>query len=198
MAPAGMDLSHVITFNIALMAALASPGPALLYAIRSTLSGGRAAGIATGCGLATMAATWTLMALLGLDGLLQLFPSAYLAMKLVGAAYLIWLAWQTWRHAAEPIAAAARPRSRAFLGGFLVNLANPKSVFFAAAVLVVIFPPGLTALDKAVIAGNHLLVEVVAYTAFALDWVAGPSASAISGPSRCSTGSRPECWGRWA
>lgn len=163
-----MNVAHIIAFNIALLAAFASPGPALLYAVRSTLGGGRAVGIATGCGLATMAAAWTMLALLGLDGVLRLFPSAYLAMKLAGAAYLLWLAWQTWRHAGDPVSLAPNPRARAFLGGLLVNLANPKSVFFAAAVLVVIFPPGLTALEKALIVGNHLLVEVVAYSAFAL------------------------------
>ena len=163
-----MNLEHVVAFNLALLAALASPGPALLYAVRSTLAGGRAVGIATGCGLATMAAAWTGMALVGLDGVLRLFPSAYVAMKLAGAAYLIWLAWQTWRHAGDPVSVAARPRARAYLGGVMVNLANPKSVFFAAAVLVVIFPPGLTVSQSALIVGNHLLVEVVAYAAFAL------------------------------
>jgi threonine/homoserine/homoserine lactone efflux protein len=165
-----MDIWHFVAFNTALLAAFASPGPALLYFIRAALSGGRAVGIATGAGLATMAAGWTAMALLGLDGLLRLFPAAYAAMKVAGAAYLLWLAWQTWRHATDPVAAAARPRARAFAGGVLVNLANPKSVFFAAAVLVVIFPPGLSAADKALIVGNHLAVEVAAYAglAFAL------------------------------
>jgi threonine/homoserine/homoserine lactone efflux protein len=162
-----MDIAHLAAFNVALAAAFASPGPALLYWIRSTLSGGRAIGIATGCGLATMASTWTLTALLGLEGVLRLFPGAYAAMKLAGAAYLLWLAWQTWRHASQPITPAARPRARAFMGGVLVNLANPKSVFFAAAVLVVIFPPGLSVGDKALIVGNQLLIEVAAYTALA-------------------------------
>ena len=50
----------------------------------------------------------------------------------------------------------------------LVNLANPKSVLFSAAVLVVIFPPEITAAQKALIVGNHFLIEVIAYTAFAL------------------------------
>lgn len=163
-----MSLEHIIAFNVALLAALASPGPALIYAARSTLSGGRAVGIATGCGLASMAAAWTMLALVGLDGVLRLFPNAYYVMKLAGAAYLMWLAWQTWRQAGDPVTGVPHPRARAYLGGLMVNLANPKSVFFAAAVLVVIFPPGLTPAERALIVGNHLLVEVVAYSAFAL------------------------------
>ncbi len=163
-----MDAGHLLAFNMALLVALASPGPALLYALRTTLGSGRAAGIATGCGLAFMAATWTLMALLGLDGLFRLFPWAYAACKIIGSLYLIHIALSTWRGAADPVRESARPNARAFFGGLLVNLANPKSVLFAAAVLVVIFPPSLTQVQKMVIAGNHLIVEIIAYTGFAL------------------------------
>ncbi len=163
-----MDLDHIIAFNLALLAAFASPGPALLYAVRTTLGRGRAAGIATGCGLATMAAIWTSMALLGIDGLFRLFPWAYTTIKIVGALYLIYVAWNSWRGALDPISESSQPNARAFVGGLLVNLANPKSVLFAAAVLVVIFPPGLTMTQKAMIATNHLLVEIVAYTGIAI------------------------------
>lgn len=104
-----MTLAHLIAFNLALAAALVSPGPALLYAIRTALSAGRAAGIATGLGLGTMAALWTLAALLGLEGLFRAFPWAYAAMKAAGALYLIWIAVQTWRSARDPLSEAARP-----------------------------------------------------------------------------------------
>ncbi|MEO1155520.1 MAG: LysE family translocator, partial [Pseudomonadota bacterium] len=62
-----MEITHLIAFNLALLAALASPGPALLLAIRNTLAGGQAAGIATGLGLALVAAIWTMAALMGLN-----------------------------------------------------------------------------------------------------------------------------------
>ncbi|NBC95398.1 MAG: LysE family transporter, partial [Deinococcus-Thermus bacterium] len=123
---------------------MAAPGPALLMAVRASLSFGRAAGIATGCGLALVAAGWTLAALLGLDALFVVFPWAYATLRLAGAAYLLWVAWGLWRDARRPVAAAA-PRSgrRHVVEGMLVNLANPKSVLFAAAVIVVIFPADL-------------------------------------------------------
>uniref|UniRef100_UPI00273E5017 LysE family translocator n=1 Tax=Roseovarius sp. MMSF_3281 TaxID=3046694 RepID=UPI00273E5017 len=60
------------------------------------------------------------------------------------------------------------PRRRAFRTGLLVNLANPKSVLFAASVLVVIFPPDMTLSQKALIVTNHLIVEWIAYSLFAL------------------------------
>ncbi|WP_116599460.1 LysE family translocator [Primorskyibacter marinus] len=154
-----MDLAHVIAFNVTLLAAIASPGPAMLYIIRNTLAHGRRVGLFTAWGLGVMAATWTLLALLGLDAVFQIVPWAYTVCKLVGAFYLIHIAWKTWRHARAPLADAPTPPARAFLGGVLVNLSNPKSVLFSAAVLVVIFPAGLGVGDKGLIVFNHLGVE---------------------------------------
>ena len=57
---------------------------------------------------------------------------------------------------------------RSALGGALVNLANPKSVLFAAAVLVVVFPPGLGAGAMASIVANHLVLEASFYALLAL------------------------------
>ncbi len=172
-----MEAANLIAFNLTLLAAMASPGPAMLLAIRATLTGGRAHGIATGFGLGTMAAAWTGLALLGLDALFALFPWAYMAMKLAGALYLMWIAYGMWRDARRPIAAAPGPlpRHRAFITGLSVNLANPKSVIFAASVLVVIFPAGLGAAEKTLIVANHLVIEWIAYTLFALALSTGPA-----------------------
>ena len=164
-----MELAHLIAFNLALLAAIASPGPSLLFLIRTTLAEGRAAGIAAGLGLGVMAALWTGAALLGLDALFALFPWAYTLVKVIGASYLIWIAVKTWRHAKDPITSGLTPsHGRAFRQGLLVNLANPKSVLFSAAVIVVIFPAGLTTADKALIFANHLAIELVVQTSFAL------------------------------
>ncbi len=163
-----MTLAHLIAFNLTLLAAWASPGPAMLVALRTTLASGRMAGIVTGAGLATMAAIWTGAALVGLAGLFALVPPAYVALKTAGAAYLIWIAWRTWKSARDPIGQTDRPHGRAFLSGLLVNAANPKSVLFAGAVLIVIFPPDMTAAQKGLIVLNHLLFELLAYTILAL------------------------------
>ncbi len=167
-----MTLAHVIAFNITLLAAFLSPGPAMLYALRNTLRGGLGLGIATGCGLALVAAGWTLAAFLGLQAVFALVPWAYGALKLAGAAYLIWLAWHIWRDAGAPLAAApdrptGRVALRAFGMGMLINLANPKSVLFAAAVLVVIFPAGPSAAEIALIVTNHLMLELLGYALIA-------------------------------
>ncbi|MCM2561126.1 LysE family translocator [Lutimaribacter sp. EGI FJ00015] len=166
-----MEIGHLIAFNLVLLAAMASPGPALLLALRATMASGRLAGIATGAGLGTMAALWTGAGLLGLDAMFTLFPWAYVILKTGGALYLLYIAWGMWRDARQPVAApdgnAPRLR-RAFGTGFLVNLGNPKSVLFAASVLVVVFPPDLSLVEKGLIVLNHLFVEWAVYTVFAL------------------------------
>lgn len=162
-----MDLTSLILFNLTLLAALASPGPALICAMRASLSGGRLQGVLTGAGLATMAALWTLLALLGLDTVFGMVPWAYTALKIVGALYLLRLAWLSWASVNEPVTMAPTRRRRAFSQGLLVNLANPKSVLFAAAVLVVIFPAGLSGTERSLIVLNHLVVELIAYSILA-------------------------------
>lgn len=163
-----MDVTHLLAFNVALLAAIASPGPAMLYMVRVCVRDGRTAGILTGAGLASMAAAWTLAALLGLDAVFQLFPWAYMAFKVCGAAYLMWVAWTAWKNADMPIEAAEAPAARAYWGGFLVNLANPKSVLFSAAVLVVVFPPNMTVAESLIVFANHLVLEITCYTAMAI------------------------------
>lgn len=164
-----MEITHLIAFNLALFAALLSPGPAMLMAIRTTLASGRRAGIYFGLGLGAIAAAWTAAALLGLNLIFQMFPYAYTALKLVGAAYLIWLAIMTWRHATDPIATHGDVSTgNLVLAGALVNLANPKSALFASAVLLVIFPPDMALSGKAIVVLNQFIVESLVYACFAI------------------------------
>lgn len=163
-----MTFENLIAFNLALVVAVASPGPALLIAIRTTLASGRKSGVIKGCGLGLMAATWTLMALLGLETVFTLFPLAYTTAKVAGAAYLLYLAVKIWRGAKETITAKAQPVNNAFRQGIFLNLLNPKSVLFSAAVLVVIFPANMGITDNAVVVLNHFAIEMIFYTLLAL------------------------------
>lgn len=162
-----MDIQHLLAFNLALLVAIASPGPALLVAIRTNLGAGRRSGLAVGCGLGIMAATWTMMAVLGLDSMFRLFPWLYTGVKTAGAAYLLYVAWKMWTGSRNPIEVTEQKVQHAFWTGLLVNLLNPKAVLFAAAVLIVIFPGKLGLAEGAVLVTNHLLVEWGFYTVLA-------------------------------
>lgn len=163
-----MSIEHLIAFNIAFIAAWLSPGPALLVAMRTSLTAGVRSGFAVGCGLGMMASIWTLMALLGLQSVFQLFPPAYTTIKIMGAFYLMFIAWKTWQGSRLPIEDRVQPARHAFREGFFINLLNPKAMLFAAAVLIVVFPPDLSMLEKTIVVINHLVLEIVFYLMLAL------------------------------
>ncbi len=154
----------LIAFNAALLLAVAAPGPAFLLVARTALAAGPRAGVAAGAGLGIVAAVWTFAALSGLDTLFETYPGAYATLRTLGAGLLIAAAAYIWWEAARPPGEAPTlSRRRAFMAGAMLNLLNPKTVLFSVAVLIVIFPPGLSAGEIAFVAGNHALVEMIFY-----------------------------------
>ena len=141
-----LDSASIITFNLVLLAAILSPGPAFLFIVTTSLSRGRAAGFAAGLGLGSMAALWTLLAVLGLEALMELVPGLYLAIRIAGAGYLLWMAVDLWRDNGPPDTEPSGDQvfsgglHHLFMRGFIINLMNPKSVVFAASIIVMISP----------------------------------------------------------
>ena len=131
--------------------------------------------------MATAAALWTLAALLGLEAVFTLFPWTYTVLKIGGALYLVWIAIQTWRHARDALGEAPMPHGRAVVSGMLLNFGNPKSMLFAAAVIVVVFPQGLGAVDIVIIVANHLVLELAFYAIFAVLLSSPPARRAYVG-----------------
>jgi threonine/homoserine/homoserine lactone efflux protein len=117
---------------------IVTPGPDTALTVRNALLGGRAAGIATAAGVALGLAVWTAAASVGIAALLVASEPAFVAVKLAGAAYLVFLGAQTLVHAlrGRPVEdegrATARLRpSAALRQGLLNDLGNPKiAVFF--------------------------------------------------------------------
>ena len=70
--------------------------------------------------------------------------------------------------ARAPVTPEPQPAQHAFRQGVAVNLLNPKSVLFAAAVLVVIFPPEMTLTQSLLVVANHFVVELLFYSTLAL------------------------------
>ena len=115
---------------------IVTPGPDTALTIRNTLVGGRAAGVSTALGVSSAQAVWALATAVGLAALLAASEPAFLALRIAGAAYLVWLGLQSlvaaWRGTphAEGRPGATRTRS-AYRQGVLSNLGNPKmAVFF--------------------------------------------------------------------
>jgi threonine/homoserine/homoserine lactone efflux protein len=117
---------------------IVTPGQDTALTIRNSLLGGRGTGLATALGVASGQAVWTVATSLGLAALIVASEPVFLALKLVGAAYLVYLGAQSLlaavrrRERAHTGSASARPRV-AFRQGALSNLGNPKmAVFFSS------------------------------------------------------------------
>jgi threonine/homoserine/homoserine lactone efflux protein len=123
-------------FLAATVVLMLTPGPGMMFCVACGLTGGARAGIAAGCGTAAGLLVQTALAAGGLSALLLATPQLYDAVRWVGAAYLAYLAWTTWRHAGAPDRKRGR-RSirRAFGRAFVTNILNPKVVLFMLAFL---------------------------------------------------------------
>jgi len=117
---------------------IVTPGQDTALTIRNTLLGGRASGISTAAGVASGQAFWTIAASLGLAALVAASEPAFLAVRIAGGAYLVFLGAQTLARAVRLRAAGdAAPRARnrlaPFRQGVMSNLGNPKmAVFFTS------------------------------------------------------------------
>lgn len=109
------------------------PGPAVLYIAAQTMSRGRKAGFMAVLGVHLADYVHVLAAAFGLSAIFRHVPELYLAMKLLGAAYLIWLGISFFRRVA-PVQASAEvsPRTpmRALADSLAVELLNPKTTIF--------------------------------------------------------------------
>jgi len=112
----------------------------MAFTLATSAKGGSRAGLATALGVGAGALVWAAVTAAGLAALLAASAHALTVIRLAGGAYLIYLAYRTFRHrGAELEAAGARRMSAAFRSGALTNLLNPKVGLFYLA-----FLPGFT------------------------------------------------------
>jgi threonine/homoserine/homoserine lactone efflux protein len=120
---------------------IVTPGQDTALTIRNTLLGTRRNGIATALGIATGQAAWTATAAFGLGAVLAASEPVFAALRLAGAAYLVWLGVRTlWSAMRQGRARGGGPRpaqrpSGAFRQGVLSNLGNPKMLAFFTSLL---------------------------------------------------------------
>ena len=151
-----------------LSVAILSPGPGVIAVSQSAFALGRRRALPYGWGLAVGASVWCIFALLGLTVIFRALPWTYVALKILGGAYLVWIAFKMWHHASDPLPDPAESsRGMGFFGGMMLNLSNPKPALFYSAVLLSIFPVLLSAGDKLAIYATAISVELAFYTALA-------------------------------
>lgn len=141
------DLGFIL-FGIAVVNVLAwlSPGPNTLAMISASISKGRKAGFATALGSSTGGMVWATLTVLGAATVFELFPKAVFVLRMVGAAYLIWLGIKAlrsaWRGQGQALAISQVDYSglAAFRTGFFVIMTNPKAMLFFGSIFAAFIP----------------------------------------------------------
>jgi threonine/homoserine/homoserine lactone efflux protein len=155
-----LSLETLLAFVLAMFLLSATPGPGFLMVVARSLADGLKAGLAAIAGLVLGDLLFLLLAILGMSALAAVMGEFFLAVKILGAAYLIWLGVKTWRSrphqpqmAAPEAARKPMPHHRSALLGFLVTLGNPKVIlFYGALVPTFVDVTTLTAVDVAALA----------------------------------------------
>lgn len=131
------DLSTIALFAFASLALTMTPGPDMLLIASRSLGQGRQAGFATLAGIQAGTYLHALAAAFGLSQLFVVVPMAYDVVRWAGAAYLLYLAWASFRSEGTAFAPAGTglqlPLGRIFAQGLVTNLLNPKMVLFVLA-----------------------------------------------------------------
>lgn len=127
-------------FALAVLLIELTPGPNMAWLAALSMGEGRRAGLAATAGVAIGLFVNALAAALGIAFIVSASPMLWQLLRWGGAAFLLWLAWESWRDAGENspalIAAPAdRWSRRHFTSGLVVNLLNPKAMLFYVIVI---------------------------------------------------------------
>ena len=157
-----MDLVNLL--NILLPIAViqfigwAVPGPNHLTIVTAAVASGRKAGFRAAMGVAAGALTWTLITVSGIAVVFEVVPSLYVALRLFGAGYLIYLGISAFRavrsgglfNLDRPTDSPAKHAP--FRTAYVVMMTNPKALLFFGSILAAFIPPG---------SSNWLLIIIV-------------------------------------
>ena len=135
-----VSTGQVLAFALASFVLIIIPGPGVLFIVGRALSHGRRAAVATACGHATGNYVVAACVSIGLGSILQRSDQVYIAVKLAGALYLVWLgvrAIHQRKSLAQAFDAGAGPRDgwRAARDGLVVGVTNPKAFILFGAIL---------------------------------------------------------------
>lgn len=136
-----MTFGSTFAFIIAVFILGATPGPAVAATIARGLTTGFWSAAALHLGVVIGDLVLLSLAIFGMAAVAQAMGELFFVVKIVGAAYLVWLGWTLWT--AEPIdraapatqAAPTRQTSKNVLAGLVITLGNPKAIIFYAAFL---------------------------------------------------------------
>lgn len=127
--------------------AVGSPGPSNMMIMSTAMNAGRRHGLALALGVSAGSLTWGVLSIAGVSALIVAHEGALYAIKLLGGAYLLFLAWRSARSALRsqpPLTPtgipASEPITRVVTRGYLMHLTNPKAILGWTAIIAIGLP----------------------------------------------------------
>jgi len=149
-----VDLLTLLAFLPAALALNLTPGADMMFTLGQGLRGGWRAGQAANLGIAAGGMVHVTLAALGLAAVLKTHPAAFEAIRWAGVGYLLWLAVRSLRAGpAVPAAVTRAPTGRVFREALMVNLLNPKVIFFILSFLPQFVDPARPVLPQFLVLG---------------------------------------------
>jgi threonine/homoserine/homoserine lactone efflux protein len=166
-----MDYINTLIALTGVMAlSVASPGPNFVI-VTSTAVTSRRAGVATGLGLAAASGTWAWIAIAGLSLIVTHVAWIGTALRVAGAAYLIWLGTKMILTARQPLQTSARSAPSGWTAakkGYVVSMTNPKAVAFYGSIFALMVPAHAPAWFNAAVIAISAVVSCVWYCSMAV------------------------------
>ena len=181
-----MNIEVWLTFALASSALLAIPGPTILIVVSFALGHGKRSGWATVPGVALGDFTAMTASLLGAGAVLAASAELFTLLKLIGAAYLVWLGVKLWRArpTLDSLPAADRTQSATsmFWNTYVVTALNPKSIIFFVAFVPQFVDPSKPALMQfAILEATFVILATLNVALWAV--LAGQLRNRMSRPS---------------
>ncbi|QXI40962.1 LysE family translocator [Pseudomonas xantholysinigenes] len=179
------ETSNLLAFALISLGMVLTPGPNMIYLISRSICQGRMAGLISLGGVALGFIFYMLCAALGITALVMAVPLAYDALRIGGALYLLYLAWQALRPGGRsPFQVRDLPADsprRLFAMGFLTNLLNPKIAVMYLSLMPQFIEPGHGSVlaQSLVLGGTQIAISVTVNALIAL--MAGSIAVFLAG-----------------
>lgn len=164
------ETANLIAFAAIALGMVLTPGPNMVYLISRSISQGRAAGLISLGGVALGFVFYMLCAAFGITAIVMAVPYAYDTLRVAGALYLLYLAWQALRPGGRsPFQVRDLPKDsprRLFAMGFLTNLLNPKiAVMYLSLLPQFIDPAHGSVLAQSLVLGTTQIIISISVNA---------------------------------
>ncbi len=183
-------LPGILLAYSAFLLAIASPGPNILAVIGTSMGVGRQSGISLALCVASGSFTWALLTVFGLSALLATYASALLLIKVFGGAYLLWLAYKSFKSAAsshdieaKELAGGRRTPFGYYKRGYIIQMTNPKAALAWVAIISLGLQEGAPLWVGAAIVVGTFIMSIAIHILYALAF-STPAMVRLYGKSR--------------